>query len=234
MIKFDINLIIEFLSQSSTSPSFPKTAPQSVDQQVGLGEDAGIQGSEPRALSAPLGEQQQTTVTSATATTTRGGNQHQTPRGGMGVSGVGGAGGPSGAGTRPLSADSSSSDASSSTNLSDLDSATELQQGGKGRGRAGKGGGGPTTPNATNNAGSSGGVPANTGSRGLLPTEKVNPLELIDEQGYSSANSRSRGAADAAGQLPAHPRPLSAHRPDSATRPGSDRHAVLPPIQNVA
>ncbi|GFR95894.1 leucine-rich repeat and guanylate kinase domain-containing protein [Elysia marginata] len=208
--------------------SYPKTAPQSVDQQVGLGEDAAQQGSEPRALSAPLGEQQQTTVTSATATTTRGGNQHQTPRGGVGASGVGVGTSGAGGGTRPLSADSSSSDASSSTNLSDLDSATELQQGGKGRskgGGAGKGGVGPNNNSTTNNAGAVGGGT----SRGLLPTEKVNPLELIDEQGYSSANSRSRAAADAA-----HPRPISANRPDSAARPGSDRHAVLPPIQNAA
>ncbi|XP_005112686.1 leucine-rich repeat and guanylate kinase domain-containing protein [Aplysia californica] len=101
----------------------------------------------------------------------------------------------------PASPDSSSSQTSSSSNLSDLDSATELQ-----RGRDGK---------------------HNTNSKGLLPTEKVNPLALIDEQGYRSASNT---------QLPPA-RPPSAPRPDSKTgviRPGSNRHVVLPPIQNVA
>jgi hypothetical protein len=46
-----------------------------------------------------------------------------------------------------------------------------------------------------------------------LPTEKVNPLALIDEKGYSASKNRM------------------AERPTSAThRPGSNRHKVLPPI----
>lgn len=106
------------------------------------------------------------------------------------------------AGRPPGSPDSSSSRSSQSSNLSDLDSATELQ-----RGRDGK--------NTSNH-----------NSKGLLPTEKVNPLELIDEQGYKSASQKDLPIA----------RPPSAPRPDSQNgiRPGSDRHMVLPPIQNVA
>ena len=99
----------------------------------------------------------------------------------------------------PASPDSSSASSSSSSNLSDLDSATELT-----RGRDGK-------------------QNSNANSKGLLPTEKVNPLALIDEQGYRSASNSQLNPA----------RPPSATRPGSGcARPGSDRHVVLPPIQN--
>jgi len=145
---------------------YPKTAPQTVDSQLGLGESG-----EPRAISAPI--------------------NHAEPTADLGEVGP------------PASPDSSTSDGSASSNLSDLDSATDLQRGHDGKGNS------------------------NSNSKGLLPTEKVNPLALIDEQSYRSTSKTHLPAA----------RPPSATRPDSQTgvaRPGSERHIVLPPIQNVA
>ncbi|XP_046341681.2 leucine-rich repeat and guanylate kinase domain-containing protein-like [Haliotis rufescens] len=138
---------------------YPKTAPQAVDDQVGLGDEM-----DPRAFSAPVN-------------TINVGNSGALP---------------------PASPDSSTDDASSGSGFSDLDSATELQRG--------------STPPSQNDA-----------AKGLLPTETVNPLELISEQGYKSASNT---------ELPA-PRPPSAPRPDSRNRPGSDRHKILPPINQT-
>lgn len=100
----------------------------------------------------------------------------------------------------PGSPDSTSSNASSSSNLSDLDSATELQQ---------------TKPFM---------VKTQPATSEMLPTEKVNPLALMDEKGYHSASRPRLQEA----QPPAAGRQLlgSGH----GNRPGSDRHKVLPPI----
>ena len=107
----------------------------------------------------------------------------------------------------PGSPDSTSSNASSSSNLSDLDSATELQR--------------PGSPKTHPGAPVANTKPA---PNDILPTEKVNPLTLIDEKGYNSASKSRLQEA----QSPSLPRPVlgSGH----GNRPGSDRHKVLPPI----
>lgn len=99
----------------------------------------------------------------------------------------------------PSSPDSTVSKGLSSSRLSDLDSAAELQRGG-----------GPTSPGTLQPA------------RNILPTETVNPIELINEEGYSSAKQKLN-----------QPRPPSAPRSPAdgrVPRPGSDHHRILPPI----
>ncbi|KAK7102788.1 leucine-rich repeat and guanylate kinase domain-containing protein-like [Littorina saxatilis] len=153
---------------------FPRTAPQTVEEQQGLGLEST---SDNRATSAPNNN----------ATTCFPPNP-DIP-------------------IIPGSPDSTSSNTSSGSNLSDLDSATELQR--------------PGSPKAHPGAPVASTQPA---SNDILPTEKVNPLSLIDERGYNSS-SKSR--------LP-EARPLSGGRQllgsDHGNRPGSERHKVLPPI----
>ncbi|KAL3852031.1 hypothetical protein ACJMK2_015742 [Sinanodonta woodiana] len=135
--------------------SFPKTAPQTVEGQQGLGEQQGGDGQ--RSFSAPVNKAQ-----------------------------------------RPRSADSSSDSSRSSSSLSGLTSASDAQQ-------------------EESNEGS-----VQQEGKGIhLPTETVNPLELMSEPGEQSSRSGIH-----------EPRPPSNPRSHSrgSNRPGSDRLKVLPPI----
>lgn len=64
----------------------------------------------------------------------------------------------------------------------------------------------------------------NMNSRDTLLSEKVDPLVLIDEPGCQSAPVTYLSYTSV-------PCPNSKN---TLSRPGSDRHAVLPPIQNIA
>lgn len=147
---------------------YPRTAPQTVEEQQGLGVDDSDDNA--RATSAPQNNA----------------NPAFTANPDIPII--------------PGSPDSTSSNASSSSNLSDLDSATELQH--------------PKAPVAKSQPPTS----------DMLPTEKVNPLALIDEKGYHSASKSKLPEA----------RPPSAGRQmlgsGHGNRPGSNRHKVLPPI----
>ena len=154
--------------------SYPRTAPQTVEEQQGLGS---------------MDENPDTRATSAPNNNTN----TLAPHPDIPII--------------PGSPDSTSSNASSSSNLSDLDSAAELQRPGS-----------PKTHQGTLAAN------AQPTPNDILPTEKVNPLTLIDEKGYNSASKP---------RLP-EAQPASVSRPilgsGHGNRPGSDRHKVLPPI----
>lgn len=106
--------------------------------------------------------------------------------------------------TRPGSSDSSENRSGASSSLSGLTSASDIQRVG--------------SPEAATAAG--GAVePSNTNKGPQLPTEMVNPLELMSDAGKepqppSAPRSQS-------------PRPLSQ---GLRNRPGSNKHKVLPPI----
>lgn len=99
---------------------------------------------------------------------------------------------------RPGSSDSSENRSGASSSLSGLTSASDIQR--------------VRSPEAAPAPGTT--APPNTYKGPQLPTEMVNPLELMSDQGKE-------------------PRPPSAPRPPSQgsrNRPGSEKHKVLPPI----
>lgn len=100
--------------------------------------------------------------------------------------------------TRPGSSDSSENRSGASSSLTGLTSASDIQRGGSPE----------AAPVQTTTA------PQNTNNGPQLPTEMVNPLELMSEPGVEP-------------QPPAGPRPSSQ---GSRNRPGSHKHKVLPPI----
>lgn len=131
--------------------SYPKTAPQSVEGQMGLGASATTMTDAQRSFSAPAANKP----------------------------------------PRPGSSDSSENRSGASSSLTGLTSASDIQR-----------------------AGSPEAAPAQTNNGPQLPTEMVNPLELMSESGVE-------------------PRPPSGPRPNSQgsrNRPGSSKHKVLPPI----
>ncbi|KAL8576945.1 hypothetical protein ACOMHN_024221 [Nucella lapillus] len=147
---------------------FPRTAPQTVEEQQGLGlEDS----NDNRGVSAP--------------------NNNMNALASREI---------------PGSPDTTTSNDSASSNLSDLDSARELQR--------------SSSPKTHPGAPVTHSQPAPNDN---LPTEKVNPLTLIAEKGYSASKDRLPEA-----------RPPSASREmlgsGHGNRPGSERHKILPPI----
>lgn len=143
---------------SSFNFSFPKTAPQTVEGQMGLGTSENTM-TDNRSFSAPAVKQP----------------------------------------ARPGSSDSSENRSGASSSLTGLTSASDIQRGG--------------SPEAAA-AGNTNNQNIDTAKGPALPTEMVNPLELMSEPGMEP-------------RPPSVPRPVSR---DSHNRPGSSKHKVLPPI----
>ncbi|XP_060555244.1 leucine-rich repeat and guanylate kinase domain-containing protein-like isoform X1 [Ruditapes philippinarum] len=141
--------------------SYPKTAPQSVEGQIGLGTCETATTTDPhRSISAPIVNKPQ----------------------------------------RPGSSDSSENQSRASSSLTGLTSASDIHR--------------VRSPEAAATQGAT--AQKNTDKGPQLPTEMVNPIELMSDTGKE-------------------PRPPSAPRPPSQgsrNRPGSDKHKVLPPINN--